>query len=589
MRSNTRETVRTSRAIKTGLALLMILVPLRAWGRTVVYLEGTGYPVASLLLAAPTSSSLPNYDPARDALPGLLVARGGNGVSETDPSRYQQWVASGGAVELDGPMQLEFWAAIAGFAVGVRGVVDAFLLDCDGSGVVCTEIAHGSRDILDWSGGFHSWGRHAIGFGRVHHAIPAGRSLAVRVTVGADSQGDMMFAYGSSAFPAHLTDAAIDDIAVDCDFSDWSDGAGVEFVVDDQGGPDDWSSPAKLDVTRFGASSNLVDSFELLMALDDVPAKGGTIATLIDTDRDNFANYAVVAAPDGSTTVLELYRCDDTLIGGCGNALLERTYPATQLCTGTAPGPWNTDTMVEASLPFNDVGVTTEPVVFTSLVSYASASLLNAPKDSVLGSAGQDYTAGFVFDPLRGYERYVPRVGTGFTVRRSSDPATVRSATAHAATATAPYDDLAGTLSDGQSYFYVVEKDGGLPEDVSASANRFDGTVRLGFDDDDPVSAPVDASATTVAADVSSAAADGTSVATVTVVPRDLHGVAIGAGCGIVVDALALGPASVAGPVIDRHDGSYSIRIAAVVPGTATVAVTVEGIALSSRPSVAFE
>jgi len=555
---------------------------------TVLHLGAEGTPVASLDPSAPIATSLPNHDPGRDTLPGLLVAKGGSGVSETDPILYQQWMTAPGTVTLDGPTSLEFWAAMKDFGVGKRGIVNAYLLDCDPTGTPCVEIAGGSRDILDWSAGWGSWSHHAIGFGRVTHTVPDGRSLAVRIVVGSDSDDDMMFAYGAADFPARVTDGAKNDTAIDCDFTDWMDGSGTEFVVSDEGGPDDWASPSRLDVTLFAASSNRVDAVHALMGFDDTPVNGGVVATLIDTDLDNHADFALVATVDGTETVVELYRCDDTITEGCGSAVLRRTYPASQFCTGTAAGPWNTDTLVEVALPFGDVDAAGGPVVLTSLVSYAAASLLNSPKDAVFGVGTEDYQAGIYYDLSSGAARLTSGVGSGFVVRRTTDPASVRTAVPHASVPTAPFDDLPGTLTDGQAYYYVVEKEGDVPVMLSAHANRYDGVVRLGFDDNAPLSAPVDAADSTVTADLTSIPADGTAVATITVVPRDHHGEPIGAGCEIQVDAIALAPAALAAPVIDRYDGSYSVRIASTSTGVGTVMVTAEGILLVSRPTIAF-
>ena len=579
---------RTKKWMSVGLLILGWVATPAVLADTVLHLGADGTPVASLEPSAPIATALANHDPGRDTFPGLVVARGGDGISETDPILYQQWMTAPGTVTLDGPTSLEFWAAMREFGAGKRGVVNAYLLDCDPTGTSCVEIADGSRDILDWSAGWGSWSPHAIGFGRVTYTVPDGRSLAVRVVVGSDSDDDMMFAYDTADFPSRVTDGAENDNAIDCDFADWTDGSGTEFVASDQGGPDDWASPSRLDVTLFAASSNLADAVHVLMGLDDAPVNGGVVATLIDTDLDNNANFALVADVDGAETVVELYRCDDTLTDGCGSAVRRRTYPVSQSCTAQAAGPWNTDTLVEVALPFGDVDVTGGPVVLTSLVSYAAASLLNSPKDAVLGVGTQDYQAGIYFDLSTGNSRLTSGVGSGFVVRRSTDPASVRAATPHAGTASAPFDDLPGTFADGQAYYYVVEKEDDVPVMLSAHANRYHGVVRLGFDDNAPLSAPADAVESTVTAAVTSVPADGTAVSTITVVPRDTYGEPIGAGCEIQVDALTLAPAALAAPVIDGHDGSYSVRIASTSTGVGTVVVTVEGIVLASQPTIAF-
>lgn len=574
-------------AVAIVLAVACAAAP-AARAESVWYLQADDTPRAELGNSPPVIDPLPNHAPERDSLPGLLVGRGGAGIAETDPALFQQWATAPGNGALDGPTAVEFWAAMREFGTGLRGVVEAYLLDCDAGGADCTEIAHGKRDILDWSGGWGSWSRHRIGFGRVSHAVQPDRTLALRLVVGSESDDDMIFAYGAAGFPSRLSDAVSDDIAVDCDFGDWGDGSGNEYVVHDEGGPDDWSSPARLDVTVFAASSNLVDAVHVLMGLDDDPVNGGVVATLIDTDIDNNANFALVASVDETQTVIELYACDDTMTDGCDGAVLRRTYPASQHCTAPAAGPWSTDTLFETVLPFGDVGVSGGPLVLTSLVSYAASSLLNSPKDAVLGIDGQDYQAGIYYDISSGFSRLTTGVGTAFVVRRSTNPAWVRTADPLAIVATAPFDDLQGVLDDGQDYYYVVEKEGQVPAPLSAHPNTRDGVVRLGFDDHDPLTAPADAVVSTVQAGPDGLPADGTTTAKVTVVPRDAHGVPVGAGCAIQLDPFALAPAEVAGPMVDHHDGSYTFEIVSTTAGTARVDVTVEGIALLTRPEIEF-
>jgi hypothetical protein len=552
------------------------------------YLHGDDLPLATMSQTAPTATALINIDPGRDEALGLLVARGGAGMTETDPVKYQQWIAAPGSGALDGSVGLVFWAAMQNFATPRRGIVKAFLMDCEPTGAGCIEIAHGSRDILDWSNGLGFWSKHSIDFGLVNHTVAGDRSLAVKIVVGAYSSDDMLFAYDTAGFPSHLTATARGDIAIDCDFSDWGNGAGTEFILADQGGPDDYRSPIRLDLTQVAVGTNFVDALQFLIGFDDIPVAGGTAGTLFDTDLDSNVNYALVAGVDDAEVALELYGCDDTMTKGCGSAVLMRTYDEASYCTGTGMGPWNDDTLIEAEIPFADLATGGSPMFITSLISYAAASLLTSPKDSVFGASDEDYQTSIYFDPLQGFARIVGSVGTGFTVRRSSDPATVRTAAAHGTTTTSPYDDLPGTLDDSEAYYYVVEKTGGMPVPLSADSNRYDGAVRLGFDDENPLSAAVDAVNSQATLDAVSITADGTSYATLTVTPRDSHGVAIGAGCDMEIDSVSLSPGAAAAPLQDNRDGSYTLLIAATGPGTGEVVVTVENITLADRPTIAF-
>ncbi|MBD3867573.1 MAG: hypothetical protein IFK94_05560 [Acidobacteria bacterium] len=552
------------------------------------YLHGEDLPLATMSPVAPTAPALTNNDPGRDDALGLLVAKGGAGMAETNPVKYQQWVTAPGTVTLDRSAGLVFWAAMKNFATPRRGIVEAYLMDCEPSGGGCVEIAHGTRDIQDWSNGLGFWSKHSIDFGLVSHTIAADRSLAVRIVVGANSDDDMMFAYDTAGFPSHLTGNARGDIGIDCDFSDWGNGEGTEFILADQGGPDDYRSPTRLDLTQVAVATNLVDALQFLIAFDDIPVAGGTAGTLFDTNLDGNVNFALVASVDDAEVVLELYACDDSMTEGCGSAGLLRTYDDTSYCAGTGMGPWNNDTLIEADIPFADLATGGSPMFITSLISYAAASLLTSPKDSVFGTGDENYQASIYFDPLQGFAQIVGSVGTGFTVRRSGDPATVRTAVDHATTTISPYDDLPGTLDDGEIYFYVVDKTGGMPVPLSADSNRYDSAIRLGFDDENGLSAAVDPLASQAALDRTSVTADGTSYATLTITPRDSHGVAIGAGCDIEFSSIALSPGAAAAPLKDNRDGAYTLLIAATGPGTGQLVVTVEGITLTDRPTVTF-
>lgn len=555
---------------------------------TTLYLKSDGVPQASLLEQAPALSVLPNYTPGRDGFPGLLLYKTPNGWTETDPTKYQQWVAAADGPDLDGPVSLTFWSAITSFATETRGAVEAYLLDCASDGSDCSLIAQGQKDISNWSGGWGSWNQYSIDFGNVTYAVPAGRSLAVKLVAANDADDDMVFAYDTTIYPSRLTDEAPSDIVIDCDFSDWSDAEGAEFDVIDQGGPDDWNSPTRLDLTRFAVSSNSVDTFHLLFGFDDVPPQQTTAAALIDTDIDGNVNAALVATLDGASAAVELYSCDDTLSDGCGNAVLDQSYPQSYFCHGSGAGPWGDDSFLEATLPFNDLGFDRNDIVLTALVSYASSSLLTSPKDAIFGTSSEDYQTRIHYNVKKGNATLSSTPGLNFLIRRDSDPAAVRSATAHGNVIRAPFDDDPGSLSDGQLYFYVVEREGGIPLQLSALPNSPADAPRISFDDGDPLSAPVDAFRSTVTVGVSSIAADGTSFVTVTVVPRESDGTLLGAGLDVSLNAFALSPGMPAAPAEDNLNGSYTLRISSTGTGTGDVVVTAEGVALDSRPPVTY-
>jgi hypothetical protein len=198
------------------------------------------------------------------------------------------------------------------------------------------------------------------------------------------------------------------DITIDCDFSDWTNGGGNEFVIDDQGGNDDWNNPHKLDLTRFGVASNLTDSFYVLYGYDEVPPNG-TAAVLIDTDLDDNINFALAVDVDGGSSSAELYTCDDTLPYGCGGATLSKTYSTPgEYCVGTAAGPWNNDTFIEVALPYADLGdFTGDAAILASLNSY-NQDFWQEPKDSIFN----DYYDRILYDTGDGSGEIIDDAGT---------------------------------------------------------------------------------------------------------------------------------------------------------------------------------
>ncbi len=74
------------RTVIAALALILLLPIASAQAATTAYYLGGNvgdHPQAGLATSAPTGGSLPNYDPSRDAQPGLLVQKGGSGAGES--------------------------------------------------------------------------------------------------------------------------------------------------------------------------------------------------------------------------------------------------------------------------------------------------------------------------------------------------------------------------------------------------------------------------------------------------------------------------------------------------------------------------
>jgi hypothetical protein len=175
------------------------------------------------------------------------------------------------------------------------------------------------------------------------------------------------------------------------------------------------------------------------------------------------------------------------------------------------------------------------------------------------------------------------------SVHRSGDASLVRNALPLAIVSTSPFDDTPGLLSDGQLHFYVATDDGAQPVWISLHKNTGLDTVRISFDDEDPWSAPIDPSLSSVELSATTIPADGYTVVYVTVVPRDATGVELGRGLDVRADGSALWPGSVVGSVTDEGDGSYTVQILSATPGQGEVWITVEGVALDDTPTLVYE
>jgi hypothetical protein len=204
-----------------------------------------------------------------------------------------------------------------------------------------------------------------------------------------------------------------DEVAIDCDFSDWT-GDGPQFIIDDEGGQDDWTKPKRFDITRFGVASNLTDTFNILLGFDDTSfTLSSAAAVLIDTDLDDNINYALSMVLFGSSSTVTLYSCDDTIPYGCGNHTLQKTYSTPgDYCVGTAAGPWDTDSFTEVALPYADLGsFTGGDSILTSLVSYNNG-FWKKPKDSIFGTTGQDYDDRTQYNTDTGEGQIIPEAGS---------------------------------------------------------------------------------------------------------------------------------------------------------------------------------
>ena len=153
----------------------------------------------------PTAPDLYNYDTDRDASPGLLITRGGYGVGENDPTKYQAWrtPALPEALLIGGQVTLKLWSAVKDFDDTKGGAVTVYLRDFDGSSYV--ELGSGALVDPQWQGGAPSWTLKTLTFPVEPHVVAAGHSLELKVIVDSSSGDDMWFAYDSNAHKSRVT------------------------------------------------------------------------------------------------------------------------------------------------------------------------------------------------------------------------------------------------------------------------------------------------------------------------------------------------------------------------------------------------
>jgi hypothetical protein len=173
-----------------------------------------------------------------------------------------------------------------------------------------------------------------------------------------------------------------------------------------------------------------------------------------------------------------------------------------------------------------------------------------------------------------------------FQVRRATTAQAVSTAPPLATIVTSPFDDDVASLLSPTNFYYEVYDASGSALAISVQANPTTQSIRIGFDDANGLSAPVDAALSSVAVAPASIRADGQQTASITVLPRVANGVLLGRGLAIAIDASLLWPAHLSGPVVDLGDGSYGALVVASIPGTGSVRVLVEGVSLQTSPAI---
>ena len=152
----------------------------------------------------PSAAILHNYDLDRDSDPGLVLQRSINGLSETDPEKFQAWSTGPltSPLSITGDVLIDLWMALVPPNSGETGVVSVYLRDRDGAAY--TEIGEGAVFSRDWQSGSNTFVEKLAMIQGVNYTIPAGHEFEVRIIVDDASLQDMSIAYDASMFSSLL-------------------------------------------------------------------------------------------------------------------------------------------------------------------------------------------------------------------------------------------------------------------------------------------------------------------------------------------------------------------------------------------------
>ena len=157
--------------------------------------------------AAPTATTLFNYDQERDGDPGLLINKGTLGLSEIDPSKFQVWRSDtlNTAWTIKGDVIIDVWMSLKGNAQDKRGVTTLYLRDYDPILDSYTEIGPASFFDRNWQRSSSTWVKKSILVPGVDHTLPAGHMLEARLTVENQSEDAMWVAYDTTSQPTVMS------------------------------------------------------------------------------------------------------------------------------------------------------------------------------------------------------------------------------------------------------------------------------------------------------------------------------------------------------------------------------------------------
>jgi hypothetical protein len=155
----------------------------------------------SMNAAAPTASTLFNYDTNADTLPGRRIQRNGSGPADANLGRYANWRSApfSSARTIAGTVTLRIWTAVTGFRLETRGVLVAYLRDRDPVTNTYVTIASATLDEADWQGGVADWVEKRMSIPVTGYTLAAGRQLELKLQAPAAAPRHMMIAYDTTA------------------------------------------------------------------------------------------------------------------------------------------------------------------------------------------------------------------------------------------------------------------------------------------------------------------------------------------------------------------------------------------------------
>jgi hypothetical protein len=158
----------------------------------------TSKPVLPLGVGNLPDVELPNYDTDHDDLPGIVIEPSGEHLYADDPDAVQRFrMPVGSDTLIDGEVHATLWVAAGDFREKSVGVIVA-LYDCEGES--CTKLTWGD----EWFVGGDGFEELTIQLGWAERIVPAGHELEFRVAVSADSEGDLLLAFGTEHFASNV-------------------------------------------------------------------------------------------------------------------------------------------------------------------------------------------------------------------------------------------------------------------------------------------------------------------------------------------------------------------------------------------------